>query len=45
MKQISSFVEEYFFEYHGSPSMQKIATAIGTSKQNAELNERIERLS
>ena len=45
MKQISSFVEEYFFEYHGSTSMQKIATAIGTSKQNAELNERIERLS
>ena len=35
MKQISSFVEEYFFEYHGSPSMQKIATAIGTSKSTA----------
>ena len=35
MKQISSFVEEYFFEYHQSPSMQKIATAIGISKSTA----------
>ena len=35
MRQISSFVEEYFFEYHQSPSMQKIATAIGISKSTA----------
>ena len=35
MKQISSFVEEYFFEYHQSPSMQKIAAAIGISKSTA----------
>ena len=35
MKEIKSFVEEYFFEYHQSPSMQKIATAIGISKSTA----------
>ncbi len=35
MKQISSFVEEYFFEYHQSPSMQKIADTIGVSKSTA----------
>ena len=35
MKQISSFVEEYFFEYHQSPSLQKTATAVGISKATA----------
>ena len=32
MKEIQAFVEDYFFEYHQSPSMQKVADAIGTSK-------------
>ena len=35
MQQISSFVEEYFFEYRRSPSMQTIADAIGVSKSTA----------
>lgn len=35
MKEIQSFVKDYFFEYHQSPSMQKIADAIGTSKSTA----------
>ena len=35
MKEIQAFVEDYFFEYHQSPSMQKVADAIGTSKSTA----------
>ena len=35
MKEIQEFVEDYFFEYHQSPSMQKVADAIGTSKSTA----------
>lgn len=35
MKRISSFVEEFFFEYHQSPSLQKIAAAVGISKATA----------
>ena len=35
MKKISSFVEEYFFEYHRSPTMQKIADEFGVSKSTA----------
>jgi repressor LexA len=35
MKKISSFVEEYFFKYHRSPTMQKIADELGVSKSTA----------
>lgn len=35
MKQISSFVEDYFFQNRRSPSMQTIADAIGVSKSTA----------
>ena len=35
MKEIQAFVDDYFFEYHQSPSMQKVADAIGTSKSTA----------
>ena len=35
MKEIQAFVEDYFFEYHQSPSMQKVADTIGTSKSTA----------
>lgn len=38
MKKISSFVEEYFFKYHRSPTMQKIADELGVSKSTAYLN-------
>lgn len=32
MKQIVEFVEQYYFEYHLSPSLQKIASDIGINK-------------
>lgn len=35
MKKICSFVEEYFFKYHRSPTMQKIADELGVSKSTA----------
>lgn len=35
MKQIATFVEEYYFEYRRSPSLQKIADAVGISKATA----------
>lgn len=35
MKKICSFVEEYFFNYHRSPTMQKIADELGVSKSTA----------
>lgn len=35
MKKISSFVEEYFFKHHRSPTMQKIADELGVSKSTA----------
>lgn len=35
MKKISSFVEEYFFKYHRSPTMQKIADELEVSKSTA----------
>lgn len=34
MKEIQAFVEDYFFESHQSPSMQKVADAIGISELN-----------
>ena len=38
MKEIQEFVEDYFFEYHQSPSMQKVTDEIGTSKSTAYYN-------
>lgn len=35
MKQIAVFVEEYYFEYRRSPSLQKIADTVGISKATA----------
>lgn len=35
MKQIAAFVEEYYFEYRRSPSLQKIADAVGIGKATA----------
>lgn len=35
MKQIAAFVEEYYFEYRRSPSLQKIADTVGISKATA----------
>lgn len=35
MKKICSFVEEYFFKYHRSPTMQKIADELDVSKSTA----------
>lgn len=35
MKQIVAFVEEYYFEYRRSPSLQKIADTVGISKATA----------
>lgn len=35
MKQITAFVEEYYFEYRRSPSLQKIADAVGIGKATA----------
>ncbi len=32
MKQIVDFVEQYYFDYHLSPSLQKIASDIGINK-------------
>lgn len=33
MKEIQEFVEDYFFEYHQSPSMQKVADAMVPANQ------------
>lgn len=35
MERIRSFVDDYFFEHRQSPSIQKIATAVGISKSTA----------
>lgn len=35
MKQIAAFVEEYYFEYRRSPSLQKIADTVGIGKATA----------
>ena len=32
MKEIIEFAEDYFFEYHTSPSLQKIADGVGISR-------------
>ena len=35
MKEICSFVEDYYFEYHCSPTIRKIASALGIAKTTA----------
>ena len=35
MREIKSFIEDYYFEYHQSPSLQKIATAVGIGRTTA----------
>ncbi len=32
MKEIKNFVDEYFFEHHSSPSLQKIADGVGIGR-------------
>ena len=32
MQEIKTFVDDYYFEYHSSPTLQKIADGVGISR-------------